>query len=193
VYIYIVTYTSIYVCVYSFIYLLADYPALSGYLFIRIFYLFSWNRSRRSRVMSLWYYPPQILRWSKTQKCRYFTVMWHRDWSGRFTYLNRNGCMFVCMFQHNTHYRAVAWIPICVSVTSVAIGNTGGGGVDPMEASHTILQRRLMLRSVGISHKSVRVRVTQTSSLRESWRLANQRAEQQRRAALGRVRLAGRL
>jgi hypothetical protein len=45
--------------------------------------------------------------------------------------------MFVCMFQHNTHYRAVASIPICVNVTPVAIDNPLG--VDPMEASHIIL------------------------------------------------------
>jgi hypothetical protein len=45
--------------------------------------------------------------------------------------------MFVCMFQHNTHYRAVASIPICVNVTAAAIGNPWG--VDPMEASHSIL------------------------------------------------------
>jgi hypothetical protein len=47
--------------------------------------------------------------------------------------------MFVCMFQYNTDYRAVASIPICVNVTAAAIGNPWGGGVDPMEASHTNL------------------------------------------------------
>jgi hypothetical protein len=41
------------------------------------------------------------------------------------------------MFQHNTHYRAVASIPICVNVTSAAIGNPWG--LDSMETSHTIL------------------------------------------------------
>jgi hypothetical protein len=40
----------------------------------------------------------RILHWPETQKFRYFTVMWHRSWSGRFTYLNTNGRMFVCMF-----------------------------------------------------------------------------------------------
>jgi hypothetical protein len=34
----------------------------------------------------------------ETQKFRYFTVMWHRTWSARFTYLNTIGRTFVCMF-----------------------------------------------------------------------------------------------
>jgi hypothetical protein len=80
----------------------------------------------------------RILHWPETHKFRYFTVIWHRTWSGRFTYLNTNRSMSVCTFQHNTHYRAVASIPICVNVTAAAIGNLGGGGVDPVEASHTI-------------------------------------------------------
>jgi hypothetical protein len=60
-------------------------------------------------------------------------------------FLNRNGCMFVCtsIFQHNTHYRAVAGIPICVSVTPIAIDNMWG---DPMEASHIISPQKIMLR-----------------------------------------------
>jgi hypothetical protein len=45
--------------------------------------------------------------------------------------------MFVCMFQQNTHYRAVASIQICINVIAAAIGNPWG--VNPMEASHTNL------------------------------------------------------
>jgi hypothetical protein len=70
----------------------------------------------------------RILHWPETQKFRHFTVMWHRSCSARFTYLNTNGRMFVCTFQHNTHYRAVASIPICVNVTAAAIGKPWGGG-----------------------------------------------------------------
>jgi hypothetical protein len=33
----------------------------------------------------------QIPHWPETQKFWHFTVMWHRSWSGRFTYLNKNG------------------------------------------------------------------------------------------------------
>jgi hypothetical protein len=46
-------------------------------------------------VFSILFSPHQILHWQETQKFRYFTVVWHRSWSGRFTYRNRNGCMYV--------------------------------------------------------------------------------------------------
>jgi hypothetical protein len=39
----------------------------------------------------------RILHWAEAQKFRYFTVMWHRSWSARFTSLNTNGRMFVCI------------------------------------------------------------------------------------------------
>jgi hypothetical protein len=48
----------------------------------------------------------------------------------------RNNTCFVVIvgYQGNSVYRAVAWIPICVSVTSVAIGNLWEY---PMEGSHS--------------------------------------------------------
>jgi hypothetical protein len=71
----------------------------------------------------------QIPHWPETQKFTYFTVMWHHTSSGRLTYLDTNGRMFVRMFQHNTHYRAVVLsmgstpqgLPIAAAVTCVCL------------------------------------------------------------------------
>jgi hypothetical protein len=45
----------------------------------------------------------QIPHWPETHKYRYFTGMWHRSWSALFTYLSRNGLLFVCMYDLAQH------------------------------------------------------------------------------------------